>query len=243
MRSTSPDGLDQVEQLRAIRARVEELVDPPGRRVHQGHRARARRRPASSSSTGTTSTPTRSAQLTRVFEDRIFPVLTPLAVDPAHPFPYISNLSLNLAVRRARPRDRRGAVRAGEGAAAAPPLRRGARQRRASCPLEQVIAAHLDALFPGMEVLAHHPFRVTRDADIELSDESEDLLAAMEIVLRQRTKFGLAVRLEVDAHDDARGARAAVPRARARRERRVPGRRAARPQPASGTSTRSAGPS
>jgi polyphosphate kinase len=63
-----------------------------------------------------------------------------------------------------------------------------------------VIAAHLDALFPGMEVLAQHPFRVTRDADIELSDESEDLLAAMEISLRQRTKFGLAVRLEVDTN-------------------------------------------
>jgi polyphosphate kinase len=67
-------------------------------------------------------------------------------------------------------------------------------------PLEQVIAAHLDELFPGMEVLAHHPFRVTRDADIELNDESEDLLAAMEIQLRQRTKFGVAVRLEVDTH-------------------------------------------
>ena len=65
-------------------------------------------------------------------------------------------------------------------------------------PLEQVIAAHLDALFPGMEVLAHHPFRVTRDADFELTDEAEDLLAAMESVLRQRTKFGVAVRLEVD---------------------------------------------
>src|SRR5262249_52778081 len=54
-------------------------------------------------------------------------------------------------------------------------------------------------LFPGMDVLAHHPFRVTRDADIELNDEAEDLLTAMEIVLRQRTKFGVAVRLEVDA--------------------------------------------
>ena len=84
-------------------------------------------------------------------------------------------------------------------------------------PLEQVIAAHLDALFPGMEVLAHYPFRVTRDADFELTDDAEDLLAAMEFVLRQRTKFGAAVRLEVDARHDARGARAAVPRARARR--------------------------
>jgi len=66
-------------------------------------------------------------------------------------------------------------------------------------PLEQVIAAHLDALFPGMEVLEQYAFRVTRDADFELSDDAEDLLAAMEFVLRQRTKFGAAVRLEVDA--------------------------------------------
>ena len=65
--------------------------------------------------------------------------------------------------------------------------------------LEQVIAAHLDALFPGMEVLEHYAFRVTRDADFELSDDAEDLLAAMEDVLRQRTKLGAAVRLEVDA--------------------------------------------
>jgi polyphosphate kinase len=65
--------------------------------------------------------------------------------------------------------------------------------------LEQVIAAHLDALFPGMEVLEHYAFRVTRDADFQLSDDAEDLLAAMEVVLRQRTKFGVAVRLEVDA--------------------------------------------
>ena len=62
-----------------------------------------------------------------------------------------------------------------------------------------MIAAHLDALFPGMEVLEHYAFRVTRDADFELSDDAEDLLAAMEFVLRQRTKFGVAVRLEVDA--------------------------------------------
>ena len=66
-------------------------------------------------------------------------------------------------------------------------------------PLEQVIAAHLDALFPGMEVIEQYAFRVTRDADFELSDDAEDLLAAMEFVLRQRTKFGAAVRLEVDA--------------------------------------------
>jgi polyphosphate kinase len=132
-----------------------------------------------------------------VFDNRIFPVLTPLAVDPAHPFPYISNLSLNLAVvvRDASTGEERFAR------VKVPPLL----PRFVSLPgttrfvpLEQVIAAHLDVLFPGMEVLAHHPFRVTRDADFELSDDAEDLLAAMEFVLRQRTKFGAAVRLEVE---------------------------------------------
>src|SRR5206468_7303380 len=70
---------------------------------------------------------------------------------------------------------------------------------RGFVPLEQVIAAHLDALFPGMEILEHYVFRVTRDADFELEDEAEDLLEAMESVLRRRSKFGRVVRLEVDS--------------------------------------------
>jgi polyphosphate kinase len=115
------------------------------------------------------------------------------------PFPYISSLSLNLAavVRDAATGEERFAR-----VKVPPLLPRFVLVPNTSrfVPLEQVIAAHLDALFPGMSVLSHHPFRVTRDADIELNDESEDLLAAMEIVLRQRTKFGQAVRLEVDTH-------------------------------------------
>jgi polyphosphate kinase len=198
VRSTSPDGLDQVEQLRAIRARVEELV------ARQATAFTKEIGPALQEA-GVAFTAwdeldsDAQAQLTRVFEDRIFPVLTPLAVDPAHPFPYISNLSLNLAVvvrDRSNGEERFARVKV-------PPLLPrfvSVPESAQYVPLEQVIAAHLDALFPGMEVLAQHPFRVTRDADIELSDESEDLLAAMEISLRQRTKFGLAVRLEVDTN-------------------------------------------
>jgi polyphosphate kinase len=198
VRSTSPDGLDQVEQLRAIRARVEELV------TRQAAAFTKEIGPALQEA-GVAFTAWHELdadaqdQLTRVFEDRIFPVLTPLAVDPAHPFPYISNLSLNLAVvvrDRATGEERFARVKV-------PPLLPrfvSVPDSARYVPLEQVIAAHLDALFPGMEVLAQHPFRVTRDADIELSDESEDLLAAMEISLRQRTKFGLAVRLEVDTN-------------------------------------------
>jgi polyphosphate kinase len=196
VRTTSPDGLDQVAQLRAIRARVEELV------TRQAAAFTKDIAPAlAEAGVEFVDWPDLSGderqQLNRVFEDRIFPVLTPLAVDPAHPFPYISNLSLNLAVvvRDAASGEERFAR-----VKVPPLLPRFVSVPNTSrfVPLEQVIAAHLDALFPGMEVLEHHPFRVTRDADIELNDEAEDLLAAMEVVLRQRTKFGIAVRLEVD---------------------------------------------
>ncbi len=198
VRSTSPDGLDQVEQLRAIRERVEEMV------TRQAAAFTKDIAPALAEA-GIEFIDWRDldrdacAELTRVFEDRIFPVLTPLAVDPAHPFPYISNLSLNLAVvvqDEATGEERFARVKV------PPLLPRFVVVPNTSrfVPLEQVIAAHLDELFPGMKVLSHHPFRVTRDADIELNDEAEDLLAAMEIVLRQRTKFGIGVRLEVDAH-------------------------------------------
>jgi polyphosphate kinase len=198
VRSTSPDGLDQLEQLRAIRERMEELVTRQAAAFTKDI-APALAEAGVEFVDWRDLDPDGCAELTRVFEDRIFPVLTPLAVDPAHPFPYISNLSLNLAVvvqDASSGEERFARVKV------PPLLPRFVVVPNTSrfVPLEQVIAAHLDALFPGMRVLSHHPFRVTRDADIELNDEAEDLLAAMEIVLRQRTKFGIAVRLEVDAH-------------------------------------------
>lgn len=136
--------------------------------------------------------------LVSTFEERIFPVLTPLAVDPGHPFPYISNLSLNLAVIVRDPDDG---------------VRRFARVKVPSLlprfvvlpdgeryvPLEQVIAAHLDKLFPGMEIEQQHPFRVTRNTDLTLEEEeADDLLSLVEIELRRR-RFGRAVRLEAGA--------------------------------------------
>jgi polyphosphate kinase len=135
--------------------------------------------------------------LVEVFEEQIFPVLTPLAVDPAHPFPYLSNLSLNLAVIVRDPDD-------GERRFArvkVPPLLPrfvvlpdGERY----VPVEQVIAAHLDRLFAGLEVLEHHVFRVTRNADFEVEeDEADDLLLAIESELTRR-RFGSLVRLEVE---------------------------------------------
>jgi len=196
VRSTSPDGLDQVEQLRAIRARVEDLAIRQSQ-VFTKELAPELQAVGVEFIDWAELTDDERSQLAREFDDRIFPVLTPLAVDPAHPFPYISDLSLNLAVAVQDPAsgdERFARIKV-------PPLLPRFVALPGSTrfvPLEQLIAAHLPKLFPGMEVLAHHPFRVTRDADIELADEAEDLLAAMETVLRQRTKFGTAVRLEVD---------------------------------------------
>ncbi|HUF34051.1 MAG TPA: RNA degradosome polyphosphate kinase [Acidimicrobiales bacterium] len=136
------------------------------------------------------------AYLVDVFEREIFPVLTPLAVDPGHPFPYISDLSLNLAVMVRDPdtRERRFArVKVPNNVPRFVVMPDGER----FVPLEQVIAEHLGALFPGMEIGAHHPFRVTRNADLTLEEEeADDLLAAVEMELRRR-RFGRAVRLEV----------------------------------------------
>jgi polyphosphate kinase len=196
LRATTPDGLDLVDQLRAIRTRADELVarqaavfakeiapaleDDGIRFVDWDDLADGDR-----------------AYLDTMFAERIFPVLTPLAVDPAHPFPYISNLSLNLAVtvRDGVTREERFAR------VKVPPLLPRfivLPDGRRFIPLEQVIAAKIDALFPGMEILDHQVFRVTRDADFELEDEAEDLLEAIESVLRRRNKFGRVVRLEVD---------------------------------------------
>ena len=135
-----------------------------------------------------------------LFTDRIYPVLTPLAVDPAHPFPYISGLSLNLAVTIRNPdtgEEHFARVKV-------PPIfpRFVTLGDQRFVPLEDVIAAHLDQLFPGMEVLQHHTFRVTRNEDLEVEeDDAENLLKALEREL-QRRRFGSPVRLEVEESMD-----------------------------------------
>lgn len=152
-------------------------------------------------------------RLRKFFRRQIFPVLTPLAVDPAHPFPYISGLSLNLAVVVVNPAtgkehfarvkvppllprfiavDARGRPSAPDAGAAA--VEKGP---MSFVPVEDVIAEHLDHLFPGMEVREHHTFRVTRNEDVEVEeDDAENLLQAMEKELLRR-RFGPPVRLEL----------------------------------------------
>jgi polyphosphate kinase len=135
------------------------------------------------------------------FDDEIFPVLTPLGVGPGRPFPYISNLSLSLAVRVHDPETKHETF-------ARVKVPREVLPRFVSLgddvyvPLEDVIARNLHRLFPGMEILSHDVFRVTRDADLEVSDEADDLLEAVEAELRQR-RFGEVVRLEVGAEMEA----------------------------------------
>ena len=130
------------------------------------------------------------------FERRVLPVLTPLAVDPGHPFPFISDLSLNLAVLMRDPVDgQRRFARVKVPSMLDRWVRIGDSARFVA--QEDVIAAHLDLLFPGMKVLEHHAFRVTRNADLIVDDEeAADLLAAVEMELRRR-RFRSAVRLEV----------------------------------------------
>ncbi|ALE93010.1 polyphosphate kinase [Arthrobacter alpinus] len=143
--------------------------------------------------------------LSTMFAEKIFPILTPLAVDPAHPFPYISGLSLNLAVvvrnpvsdkelfARLKVPDLLPRLVSVDGPRAGTVPGRVAR----FIPLEEVIAEHLGQLFPGMEVLEHHTFRVTRNEDLEVEeDDAENLLQALEKELLRR-KFGPPVRLEV----------------------------------------------
>ena len=142
------------------------------------------------------------AQLSTYFHEQVFPVLTPLAVDPAHPFPFVSGLSLNLAITVKQPEnggqhfarikvpdnvDRFVELGPREGVAGVVRF----------LPLEELIAAFLSVLFPGLEIVEHHAFRITRNADMEVEeDRDEDLLQAMERELARR-RFGSPVRLEV----------------------------------------------
>ena len=146
-------------------------------------------------------------RLTRYFRHQIYPVLTPLAVDPSHPFPYISGLSLNLAVILRNPRSGKehfARVKVPDSLprlVQVPGRELDAADKATGCaviPLEVVIGQHLDHLFPGMDILERHLFRVTRNEDLEVEeDDAENLLKAMEKELERR-RFGDCVRLEVE---------------------------------------------
>jgi polyphosphate kinase len=145
--------------------------------------------------------PERRKELASYFESVVFPVLTPLAFDPAHPFPFVSNLSLSLAVELSERKEKRAAFARVKVPASLPrfvPVPGAPEKMLEFVPLEKLVEANLDRLFPGMEILGASAFRVTRDADIEIrEDEAGDLLRSMADNLRRR-RFGAAIRLEVE---------------------------------------------
>lgn len=145
-------------------------------------------------------------RIDEIFSTQIFPVLMPLAVDPAHPFPYISGLSLNLSIRVRNPKTEReefARLKVPSVLSRFVELPDNESGQTRYIPLEDLISNHLDELFPGMEILAHHEFRVTRNEDVEVDeDESENLIKSLEKQLLNR-RFGPPIRLEItDDMDD-----------------------------------------
>ncbi|MCB0944391.1 MAG: RNA degradosome polyphosphate kinase, partial [Mycobacterium sp.] len=141
-------------------------------------------------------------QLSAYFHEQVFPVLTPLAVDPAHPFPFVSGLSLNLAITVKSPTDggeHFARIKVPDNVDRFVELTKADEEASSIrfLPMEELIAAFLPVLFPGMEIVEHHAFRITRNADMSVEeDRDEDLLQALERELARR-RFGSPVRLEV----------------------------------------------
>ena len=197
LRTPSPDGMRPAEQLAAITARATELVErhselflaqvkpaltAAGILLADWHTLDARDR----------------TSLGEVFGRGIFPILTPLAMGQGHPFPAIADLSLNLVVRVVDPRTGEERIAQVKVPPALPRLMPLADGRR-FVPVEQVVAAHLESIFPGMAIEEHQVFRVSRNIDLSVDEyETGNLLAAVELELHRR-RFGQAVRLEVSS--------------------------------------------
>ena len=193
----SRDGRTSQQTLDEIRARVLEL-DAPSRRS-SGATSSAPRSLRRACVIGTVedANDDERAELERIFARQIYPVLTPLAVGPGQPFPYISGLSLSLGVVVRDPEsaeERFARVKVPEGL----PRFLSVGERGLTIPLEAAISHFLPWLFPEMEVVERVAFRLTRDGDTEISDDADDLLEAVESELRKR-RFGAVVRLEVSS--------------------------------------------
>jgi polyphosphate kinase len=195
IRTRSPDGLTPQEALSAIAAKVVPLAEKHAQMFAEDVSPALEAAGVRVLRWRELEEPQRD-ELNAMFREKIFPVLTPLAVDSGRPFPYISNLSLNLAVLLRDP----AASRMHFARIKVPPLLPrfvAFSEDRCFAPLEEVIAANLDQLFPGMEIVEHHTFRVTRNADLEIDDRADDLLEALEEELSKR-RAQPAVRLEVE---------------------------------------------
>ncbi|MBD2258918.1 polyphosphate kinase 1 [Pseudanabaena sp. FACHB-2040] len=202
----TPDGMPPAQQLEAIRGHLREKLAEQDRVFKQTLCPELRQHGAYLLDYADLEQ-AQKVHLKAYFEKRIFPVLTPLSVDPAHPFPRMSNLSLNLAVRVENPENGTQKLARVKVPGSLPrfvtlpePLNiyQGETYLWVGVPLEQVIAEHLDFLFPGMTIKDHHLFRLTRDADFPVKeDEADDLLLAIEQEISKRRLVGFICRLEV----------------------------------------------
>ncbi len=207
-----PDGMTPAEQLAAVRERLIPLLGQQTDCWHEDLRPKLDAACIHVISYSDLK-PKERKKLRRFFKDEIFPALTPLAFDPGHPFPHISNLSINLAVVVIDPErgERFARVKVPHRLPRFVPVKRekngaefetlGLAEKGAQTFvwLEEVVLDNLDLLFPGLGIAAAYPFRVTRDADMEIEeDEASDLMSTMEEMVGQR-HFGFAVRLEVDS--------------------------------------------
>ena len=195
----SSDGMSLTEHLTAISARTTELIARESK-CFASEVAPALAQAGVEIVRWADLNPAEHDRMRTYFREQVFPVLTPLALDPAHPFPYISGLALNLAVVA---RDPDGGpelfarVKVPNNVPRLVAVDRDLRTHARFLPLEDLIAAHLGALFSGMSIVEHHVFRVTRNAELEVDDDrDEDLLQALERELARR-RFGPPVRLEV----------------------------------------------
>jgi polyphosphate kinase len=196
----SADGLSPREQLRRIGERTQQIASRHAKEFMESVR------PALADQgiivvTWAQLDDDERGRLSTYFHEQVFPVLTPLAVDPAHPFPFVSGLSLNLAITVKQPDDGTqhfARIKVPDNVDRFVEL--GPREGGAAIrflPMEELIAAFLSVLFPGLEIVEHHAFRITRNADFEVEeDRDEDLLQALERELARR-RFGSPVRLEV----------------------------------------------
>jgi polyphosphate kinase len=195
LRAQSPDGMSPHDQLHAITARATELVRRHSHSFLHDVGPALTAAGVQLSDWHTLDEPDRG-HLADLFHQQIFPILTPLAVGQGHPFPYISNLSLNLVVRVSSPvtgEERMARVKVPSLLPRLVPLPDG----RRFVLVEQVVAAHLESIFPSMCIEEHQVFRVTRNVDLSVDeDDTEDRLAALELELHRR-RFGQTVRLEI----------------------------------------------
>jgi polyphosphate kinase len=195
----SPDGLTAEEQLEEIRGRLEPMFAEQMKCLREEILPQLEQQGIVVGTYDSLSRDER-ARADEYFAQHVFPVLTPLAVDPAHPFPYISGLSLNLGimVKAADSDDEKGSFVRLKVPQVLPGLIEVSDEAKFTL-LSEIVVANLGSLFPGMTVLHSHRFRVTRDADIDIrEDEAEDLLRALQKGLRKR-RFGSPVRLEIEA--------------------------------------------